>query len=150
MYNKYRSVIALMFLVAMTPCPAFGSFMNWRPFIVRTDLTPVKIVRTTIRPPALVFEKFTTDNQYPLRDINGVGEGKGRKWGEFQFGSFRLRISRYQELGAKNDTARSNSADSIWEKMKQLPAQLGDSSPRETLGTMGIIFAPQLDLGIEF
>ena len=150
MCTKSRMVIVVLLLVFITPYSAFGSFMSWRPFIVRADLAPVKSVRTTIRPPALVFEKFTSDNQDPLHAVHGEGKGKERKWGEVQFGSFRLRISRFQDLQLKRDMARSSNTVSIWETIKLLPARLGDSSSRENLETMGRIFTPQLDLGIEF
>jgi hypothetical protein len=51
------------------------------------------MVYKTMRPSASVFEKFTTDNNDPIRAIKGEDEGRERKWSEFQFGSFRLRIS---------------------------------------------------------
>lgn len=138
-------VFITLFILAI-PYPVAGFFLNWRPFIVREDLAPVKKMRL----PAYTFEHFATDSKDRSNALKVVAEGRERKWSEFQFGSFRLRISRYQDLRLKSDYGRSSNADGIWETMKSLPAQMGDSPYRETLETMGKIFTPQLDLGIEF
>lgn len=143
-------VAMIALLISAIPYPASGVFMNWQPFIVRDDLAPVKIVQKTIRPSASVLEKFTTDNQYSLHTIKGEDEGRERKWSEFQFRSFQFRISRYNDPRPRNDAIQSNNAGGIWATLKSLPAQLGGSSSRENLETMGKIFTPQLDLGIEF
>jgi hypothetical protein len=133
-------------LILATPYPAASFFMNWRPFIVREDLAPVKKMRL----PAYTFEHYATDNKDRSNALIVAAEGRERRWSEFQFGSFRLRVSRYQDLRLKSDSSRSNNAEGIWETMKSLPAQMGDSLYRDNLETMGKIFAPQLDLGIEF
>jgi hypothetical protein len=147
MCYKYRFIMAfIMLLVWAIPYPAAGFFLNWRPFIVREDLAPVKKMRA----PAYTFEHYATDNKDRSNAIKVAAEERERRWSEFQFGSFRLRVSRYQDLRLKSDSGRSNNTDGIWKTMKSLPAQLGDSPYRETLETMGKIFAPQLDLGIEF
>jgi len=147
MCYKYRFIMAFItLLVWAIPYPAAGFFLNWRPFIVREDLAPVKKMRL----PAYTFEHYATDNKDRSNAIKVAAEERERRWSEFQFGSFRLRVSRYQDLRLKSDSGRSNNTDGIWKTMKSLPAQLGDSPYRETLETMGKIFAPQLDLGIEF
>jgi hypothetical protein len=143
-------IAIITLLVLAIPYPASGSFMSWRPFVVRDDLAPVKMIQKTMRPSAAVLEKFTTDNNDSLRAIKGEDEGREKKWSEFQFGSFRLRISRYNDPRLRSDAVQSNNAEGIWATLKSLPAQLGGSPSRETLETMGKIFNPQLDLGIEF
>jgi hypothetical protein len=142
-------IAIITLIVSAIPYPASGSFLSWQPFVVRDDLAPVKMVYKTMRLSASVLEKFTTDNNDPLRAIKEA-EGRERKWSEFQFGSFRLRISRYNDLRLRSDAVQSNKADGIWATLKSLPAQLGGPSSRETLETMGKMFTPQLDLGIEF
>jgi hypothetical protein len=147
MRHQYRFMIAMItLLVLATPYRAAGFFMNWRPFIVREDLAPVKKMRV----PAYTFEKFTVDNIDRSNALKAAAEESERKWSEFQFGSFRLRISRYQDLRLRSDSSRSNNADGNWETVKSLPALLGNLPYRDNLETMGKIFAPQLDLGIEF
>lgn len=151
MCHKYRFMIAIITLLVLgSPYPASGSFMDWRPFIVREDLAPVKMVQKTMWLPASAFKKYPTDNKDRSNAIKVEDEGRERKWSEFQFGSFRLRISRYHDLRLQSDPVRPNNADSIWETMKSLPAQLGGSPYHDTLETMGKIFTPQLDLGVEF
>jgi hypothetical protein len=151
MSHKYRFIVAIITLLVLTiPSTASGSLLSWRPFVVRNDLAPVKMVYKTMRPSASVFEKFTTDNNDPIRAIKGEDEGRERKWSEFQFGSFRLRISRYNDPRLRSDAVQSNKADGIWATMKSIPAQLASSPSRETLETMGKIFTPHLDLAIEF
>jgi hypothetical protein len=135
----------------MTPDPASALFLDWRPFIVREDLAPVqKIVRKTMRPSADVLEKFITDGNGPIDAIKRESERRERTWSEFQFGTVRLRISRYTDPRLRSDPGQSNQVDGIWATLKSLPTQLGSSSSRETLETMGKIFTPHLDLGIEF
>jgi hypothetical protein len=147
MRHRHRFMIAMItLLVLATPYRAAGFFMNWRPFIVREDLAPVKKMRV----PAYTFKHYVTDSNDRSNTLKAAAEGREIKWSEFQFGSFRLRISRYQDLRLKSDSSRSNNADGIWETVKSLPAQLGNSPYRDNLETMGKIFAPQFDFGIEF
>jgi hypothetical protein len=151
MCNKYRFMIAIITLIVLwIPYTAIGAFWDWQPFIVREDLVASKKIHNIIAPPIYAFEEYTLDNK-DQSDTEKVEDSRREiRWGEFQFGSFRLRITRNHDLQLKSDTVRSNNTDGIWETMKSLPTNLGSSPYRKTMETMGKIFTPQLDLGIEF
>jgi hypothetical protein len=151
MCHSYRSLLfAAILLVGVMTDPACALFLDWRPFMVRDDLAPVQIARKTMRPSTDVLEKFTTDYNGYIGSTKGEDESRERTWSEFQFGSIRLRISRYTDPRLRSDPGQSNQVEGIWATLKSLPTQLGSSSSRETLETMGKIFTPHLDLGIEF
>jgi len=152
MYHYYRLYFAAIVtvLILATPYPAASSFIDWRPFMVREDLALVIVARRTVWPPASAFDKYTSDNQDRSGALKGEDERREKKWGEFQFGSLRLRISRYSDPRLRSEAVEANKTVGIWDTMKSLPAQLGSLPPRETLETMGKLFTPELNLGIEF
>ena len=150
MCHKYRFIIAtITLLVWSISYTAIGAFGDWQPFVVREDLVALKMEQKKVPPPASVLEGYIPDNKSQSNTIT-IYDERSKRWNEFQFKSFRLRISRYNDLRIKSFTVPSNNTDNNWELIKSLPGQMGNSSYRETLEAMGKIFAPQLDLGIEF
>jgi hypothetical protein len=69
---------------------------------------------------------------------------------ETRFGYFHLFLSRYQVSGADRDIQRPNgSRTGTVDRLKTLPGDLR-SNPGRAFESMGEIFQPQLNLGIEF
>jgi hypothetical protein len=150
--KKCFNIAILTFLIMALSCPVSASTRDWQPFIVRPDLAPLKSVRQAMRLNAVgAFENVAIDGNKGNGAMRLRGEGREKKWSEFQFGIIRLRFARYQDHRSKSEAVRSNdNADGIWATMKTIPGQFGRTPYRETLETMGKIFTPHLDLGIEF
>lgn len=144
------SVILILCFFAML-AHASGYFPGWRPFNLRGELAPVMSERKTARGQSYSVEKYSADIKKDY-GINSKAEDKisEKKWNEYQFRMFRLRISRYPDLDKQNNDKQSTEEGRLWEMMKSIPSRLGSSSYRDALETTVRIFEPQFDLGIEF
>lgn len=152
---RWRSWAVLVWiLVALQMTGSAGSAwgqtpFNWEPFGIDKALLP-----------DLAAELRQRD---PLPEGAGVGRYGGSGFGiektrvdedrlapETRFGYFRLFLSRYQVSGADRDIQRPNgSRTGTLDLLKALPGNLR-SNPGRAFASMGEIFQPQLNLGIEF
>ncbi|MDO8722098.1 MAG: hypothetical protein Q7J31_07690 [Syntrophales bacterium] len=151
----HRKFICLSVILTLCFCAmlahASGYFPGWRPFDLRGELAPAMSKRKPASGQSYSVEKYSADIK---KDYGGIIEAEDKKnekkWNEYQFGIFRLRISRYHDLYKQNDDKQSPEEGRLWEMMKSISSRFGSSSYRDNLETTGRIFEPQLDLGIEF
>ena len=148
---KFLYAVMPALLAFASSCPASGYFLEGRTFHVRADLVLVKSgEQTTARAIRSAIEKYLTDMDNYSGAVKAEDEKREEKRNELQYGSFRLRVSRYRDWPLRNDTARPADERNPWEVMKNFTSSFGSSPDRDTLETMGRIFTPQIDLGIEF
>lgn len=151
----HRKFICLSVILTLCFCAilahASGYFPGWRPFDLRGELAPVMSERKPASGQSYSVEKYSADIK---KDYGGIIKAEDKKiekkWNEYQFRMFRLRISHYHDLDKQNDYKQSPEEDRLWEMMKSIPSRFGSSSYRDTLETTVKIFEPQLDFGIEF
>ena len=151
----HRKFICLFVILTLCFCAmlahASGYFPGWRPFDLRGELAPAMSKRKPASGQSYSVEKYSADIKKDYGSIIKAEDKKReKKWNEYQFGMFHLRISRYQDLHKQNDDKQSPEEDRLWEMMKSIPSRFGSSSYRDTLETAVKIFEPQFDLGIEF
>ena len=130
---------------------ASGHFLESRPFTVRDDLVLEKSKKISV---VTVSQEVLERYLAGMRDYGSIvraeGDKKEKKWDEFQYGSFRLRLSRYKDLKPALDAVRPGSGSGLWETIKSFSSQSGGAPDHDTLEAMGRIFTPEFDLGIEF
>jgi hypothetical protein len=138
-------------LAFASSCPASGYLLSELPFHVRSDLVLVKSgEKTTARAIRSDIEKYLMEMDNYSGAVKSEDEKREEKRNELHYGSLRLRVSRYRDWLLRNDAARPADERNPWEVMKDFTSRLGSSPNRDTLETMGRIFTPQIDLGIEF
>lgn len=147
MYRKtfYGAAIFAFF------CFATGAhaFLDWRPFTVRGELVLEKR-KASVSITQEVLEKYLAGFGDHGR-IAPSGEDKTeKKWNEFQYRSFRFQLSRYNDWKWSKDNARTKDEQGILDMIRTFSSQFEGSPNRDALETMGRIFTPEFDFGIEF
>lgn len=152
MYRKFIYLSGILTLCfCATLAHASGYFRGWRPFDLRDELAPVISERKPASGQSYSVERYSADIKKDYSAIiKAEDKEREKKWNEYQFGMFRLSISRYHDSDRQNVDKRSPEEGGLWKMMKSMPSQFGSSSYRDTLETAVRIFEPQLDLGIEF
>jgi hypothetical protein len=95
-------------------------------------------------------DKYIWDAMDYNRDVKELDEMNESRRNTLQWGKFRLMFSRYQESRSWGVSPRTMDQGDIQRMLKSLPSRLRNESYRENLETMGSIFMPQLDVGVEF
>ena len=131
---------------------ASGSFLEWRPFTVRDDLVLRKSEKINR---AVVTQEILDEYLAGIRNYGGLARKEGdkkeeKKWDEYQYGSFLLRFSRFHDWTSSQEIVRPKEGAGLWETMKSFSSQWEGTPNRDTLESMGRIFTPEFELGIEF
>ncbi len=150
--------IAYCFVVIIFPVAleAFAdssvNLLDIRYFHAETDLVIDRFQKeASIDFSSLNAEKYNWDMMDYKRDVKAVDEKNESRRSRLQWGRFRLMFSRSQDGRSGGVTPRTmEKGDDIQKMIKSLPSQFRDESYRENLETIGRIFAPQFDLGLEF
>jgi predicted DNA-binding protein len=148
---KFLYAVLPSLLVFSSACPAAGFFLPERPFQVRADLV---LATSGEQPMARAIrsdiERYLTEMDDYSGAVKPEDEKRQGKRNELQYRSLRLSISRWRDWPVRKDAARLADEKNPWEMMKNFTSGFGSAPDRDTLETMGKIFTPQIDLGIEF
>jgi hypothetical protein len=148
---KFICAVLLSLLAFSSAWPASSFFLPERPFRVRNDLALVKSGEpTTAQAIRLDIEKYLTEMDNYSGAVKPEDEKRQEKRNELQYRSLRLSVSRWRDWPARKDAARLADERNPWDVMKNFTSGFGSATDRDTLETMGRIFTPQIDLGIEF
>lgn len=148
---KFLYAVMPVLLAFASSCLASGYFLEGRTFQVRADLVLVKSgEQTTAQAIRADIEKYLIEMDNYSGAVKSEDEKREGKRNELQYGSLRLRVSRYRDWPLRNNIARPADERNPWEVVKDFTSSFGSSPNRDTLETMGRVFTPQIDLGIEF
>jgi hypothetical protein len=143
--------IALALLTFATSADSFYYFLEMRPFHVRPDLAPARLrEKGAVFTSSFNVGEYLADREDYNSIIRAIDEKEEKKWNELQWGSLRLRFSRYRDIQLQRDAARAEEKDGLRGRISEFPLRFLDLTNRENLEAMGIIFSPRFDLGLEF
>ena len=147
-------IISLFFTVNAKR--SYGTVLEWEPFKMRSDLAlsiPVVPLENKIA--------FMPDGSSEIRDIEDIRNSylsildtdkkSETNWNRFNFRYLTLTLSHCAAGQFDRDMARLFSDEqNKWDTIKSLPATFLHSPYGDTFESIGKIFEPQVNLGIEF
>ena len=148
------SFIIVFLFLTMDAGRSQGTVFEWEPFKMRSDL----VLSIPVVAPLENKITFIPDGSSEIRDIRDsylsildTDRKSETSWNRFNFRYLTLTFSHCAAGQFERDMTRlfSNEGNK-WNTLKSLPATFLRSPYRDTFESIGKIFEPQVNLGIEF